>query len=214
MTSKTIIANRYSLMANKVINALNSRGYTAMYCETAADAARTALSFIPEGTSVSWGGSLTIEESGLIELLKNGNYNVLDRADAKTPEQRAEITRSALTCDTFLSSVNALSEDGIIINIDGMCNRIAAIAYGPKSVILMVGMNKICKDVAAARSRARNFAAPNNAVRLSTDTPCAKDGMCHDCNSPACICSQIVEMRRSREKDRIKVILVGETLGL
>lgn len=214
MNSKEILHKRYAAMAPSVLKALSIRGYEAYFTKNKEDAARLLLELIPKENSVSFGGSLTLAECNIPSLLKQSGYRVIDRDDAKTPEERVKLTKDALFCDTYLSSVNAMTEDGIMVNIDGMCNRIAAIAFGPESVILVVGMNKICRDTDAALSRARNFAAPANAARLSTDTPCAKTGVCHDCNSPACICSQIVTMRNCRQKGRIKVVLVGEDLGL
>ena len=214
MDKKDILKRRYASAADTVIKNLEKRGYDALYCENKNSAREAVLSKMPAGSSISFGGSLTILECGILDAIKQGDYVVYDRDSAKTPEERTEITKQAFFADYYLSSVNAISEDGVMINIDGMCNRIAAIAFGPKKVILVVSMDKLCRDTASARQRARSKAAPENATRLSTDTPCQKDGVCHDCLSPACICSQIVEMRRSREKGRITVVLVGESLGL
>lgn len=214
MNTAEIIKKRYALAAEPVKKALTARGYDAYFCADRDEARELALSLIEKGSSVSWGGSMTLADCGITEALKCGDYVLYDRDSARTPDERTEITKKAFFADWYLSSVNALCEDGTMINIDGMCNRISAIAFGPKRVILVVGMNKLCPDVDSALARARSFAAPANAARLSTDTPCAKDGVCHNCLSPACICSQIVEMRRSREKGRISVILVGESLGL
>lgn len=214
MNSKEILANRYEKAANTVIKNLEKRGFDALYCADAKAAKTTVLNMIPSGNSVSFGGSVTVAETGILDELRKGDYVLYDRDTAKSPEERTEITKKAFFADYYLSSVNAISEDGIMINIDGMCNRIAAIAYGPKKVILIVSMDKLCRDTESARARARSFAAPANASRLNTDTPCNKDGVCRDCLSPACICSQIVEIRRSREEGRITVVLVGESLGL
>lgn len=212
--SEGIVKARYRALAPAVKAALERRGYEAYVCEDAAQAAEQVLSLIPRGSSVSWGGSLTLEALGIAKKLREAGYPLLDRDSAKTNEERQEIQRRALTCGTFLSSVNALSEDGTMFNIDGTGNRIAPIAYGPEQVVLVVGMNKVCRDAKAAKERARTVAAPANGMRLATDTPCAKTGSCADCNSPACICSQIVEMRRNRVPGRIKVVLVCESLGL
>ena len=210
---KSTQQKRYSVMAPKLIAALNRRNYEAFFCETKEQAVEQALALTPDGSSVSWGGSATLDQIGLKERLHGGPYEVLDRD--RTPDEAAwmEMMRKALTCDVFFSSVNALAEDGTMVNIDGTGNRVAAIAFGPKRVILIVGMNKICRDPAAARTRARTVAAPINGIRFNLNIPCSKTGVCGDCMSPESMCSYIVEMRRSRVDDRIKVILVGEDLG-
>lgn len=209
-----IVKQRYGIIAPFLLEALKKRGYEPYYCETADEASQLALSLMPKEGTVSWGGSVTLEEMGLIEKVKAAGFPVIDRDEAKSKEERTFMMRQALLCDVYLSSVNAISEDGVMVNIDGTGNRIAAIAFGAKQVILLVGMNKLCRDGKAARERARTFAAPNNGVRLSLNLPCVKTGICHDCNGEDCMCSQIVEMRRSRIPGRIKVILVGESLGL
>lgn len=213
MNVNEIKNKRYAAMADTVINALKKRGYEAYYCPDAAAATEKVFSFMEKGSTVAFGGSVTLVQTGITERLKQGEYRVINRGGAKTQEEKDAVMRETFAADTFLSSVNAMTEDGIMINIDGIGNRIAAIAFGPKQVILVVGMNKICGDIASARVRARTFAAPVNAARLSVNTPCAETGTCHDCNSPECICSQIVEMRRNRVNGRIKVVLVGEDLG-
>lgn len=151
---------------------------------------------------------------GMITRLKQSEYHIIDRDEAESEEERISMMREAMMCDVYFSSVNAISEDGVMVNIDGTGNRIAAIAFGPKKVILIVGMNKICRDAKSARERARTYAAPCNGMRLSLNLPCVKTGCCHDCNAGECMCSQIVEMRRNRVPGRIHVILVGENLGL
>ncbi len=201
-------------MAGQLQSALRKRGFESYFCATAAEAAELALSFIPAKSPVAWGGSVSWEESGIFPRLRQGDYVLIDRDTATSPEERRELMRQAFFCHTYLSSVNAISENGVMVNIDGNCNRIAAIAYGPEQVILLVGMNKVCSDPAAAHERARHLAAPANCVRLHTNTPCAKTGVCSDCNSPECVCAQIVEMRHNRIPGRIKVILCAENLGL
>ena len=194
-------------------DALNSRGFCACYCNTKQDALIKALSFIPEGKTVSWGGCKSAEEIGLIEAVKNGNYTVLDRDTAQTPEERQQIMKQALTCDVFLTGTNAITETGELVNIDGIGNRVAAMTYGPDSVIVIAGMNKLVSNVMDAANRARTTAAPINAQRFDIKTPCKIDGACHDCNSPDSICSYVVRTRRCKPEGRIKVILVGESLG-
>ena len=138
---------------------------------------------------------------------------MLDRDLCATPEEKAEMMHQALNCDYFLASCNAISKDGILVNIDGNANRVAAYAFGPKNVLLIVGMNKVVKPQEDAMSRARNEAAPVNAQRFGIDTPCSKAGSCFDCKSPECICCQILVTRFSRQKGRFKIILVDENLG-
>ena len=207
------VSMRNEKIGKKVCEALNSRGFCACYCNTKQDALIKALSFIPEGKTVSWGGCKSAEEIGLIEAVKNGNYAVLDRDTAQTPEERQQIMKQALTCDVFLTGTNAITETGELVNIDGMGNRVAAMTYGPNSVIVIAGMNKMVSNVMDAANRARTTAAPINAQRFDIKTPCKIDGACHDCNSPDSICSYIVRTRRCKPEGRIKVILVGESLG-
>ena len=156
---------------------------------------------------------MSIKAIGLPEALHKGNYKVLDRDLCATPEEKAEMMHQALNCDYFLASCNAISEDGILVNIDGNANRVAAYAFGPKNVLLIVGMNKVVKTQEDAMSRARNEAAPVNAQRFGIDTPCSKAGSCFDCKSPQCICCQILTTRFSRVKGRFQIILVDENLG-
>ena len=171
------------------------------------------MELIPEGSSISWGGTASAKEIGLLDAVHEGNYEVYDREEAQTPELKNEIAHKALDCDFFIGSTNALAENGVMINIDGNANRVAAFAFGPKNVLLIVGMNKVVKSEEDAMSRARNEAAPINAQRFGLDTPCSKNGMCYDCKSPDCICCQILITRYSRVAKRIKVILVDENLG-
>ncbi len=204
---------RNQLLGEHVVKALESRNMEAYYVHTKEEALKKALELIPEGSSVGWGGSASVEEIGLKNAVRTGNYTVLDREKAATPEENTRITHEVLSCDYFLTSSNAVSEDGILVNIDGSANRLAAICYGPKYVVMVVGINKIVKSEADALSRARNEAAPVNAQRFGIDTPCSKTGCCYDCKSPDTICCQFLTTRYSKVKNRIKVILVGEELG-
>ena len=198
----------------KVCEKLRSRGFAAWYCATAQEGLQQALQLIPEGSSVSWGGCKSAEEIGLLDAVRKGNYHVLDRDTAQTAEERTAIMKQALTCDVFLTGSNAITEDGELVNIDGNGNRVAAMTVGPDSVIVIVGMNKLSRSVMDAANRARTEAAPINAQRFaSLKTPCQIDGMCHDCNSPDSICSYIVRTRRCKPAERIKVILIGQSLG-
>lgn len=204
---------RNALLGEKLVQALNSRNMEAFYVETKEDALKKALDLIPEESLIGWGGSMSIGEIGLTDALKSGNYRILDRDVAKTPEERERITREMFFCDYFLTSCNAVSEDGILVNIDGNGNRVAAIVFGPSHVIMVVGMNKVVKTEADALSRARNEAAPINAQRFGLQTPCSTTGSCADCKSMDTICCQFLTTRFSKHKGRIKVILVNEDLG-
>lgn len=201
-------------LAEQVIKGLNSRNMEAQFVETKADALKAALELIPEGSTVSWGGVMTAHEIGLIKALKEGNYNVLDREGEPDPAKKSEIEKKVFTdCDYFLVSANGMSESGVIVNVDGNSNRVAAVAYGPKHVIVIAGMNKVVHSEQDAYNRAKYIAAPINAQRFGLDTPCAKFGRCADCKHEQCICCEILITRYSRHKGRIKVILVNEELG-
>ena len=204
------IVKRNELLAEKVIKGLESRNMTGYYAATAEEALKKALEIIPENSSISMGGGMSVHEIGLVKALKEGNYNFIDR-DAMEDKRAAML--AAYDADFFLSSANAMTEDGILVNIDGNSNRVSAIAQGPKKVLFIVGMNKVCDDVDGAMKRARNVAAPINAQRFDLSTPCAKTGSCMNCKSPDTICCQFLITRFSRHKDRIHVILVGENLG-
>ena len=206
----TNITKRNEYLAQKVIKGLNSRNMTGYYAQTKLQALQIALDLIPEGSTVTMGGSESVKEIGLKDTLISGNYNFIDRSKAED-KRAAEL--AAYTADVFLASANAVTEDGVLVNIDGYANRVSAIAYGPKKVIFIVGMNKIAPDVDTAVKRARNVAAPINAQRFELNTPCHKTGSCMDCKSPDTICCQFLVTRYSRTKDRIHVILVNDTLG-
>ena len=201
-------------LAPRIQKELESRKFDAYYCKTAEEAKAQALALLPAGSSVSWGGSLSIREIGLLDAVNAGDYKIIDRDTAKTPEERHEIMRQSLLCDTYLTSVNAMSEDGQFVNIDGIGNRVAAITFGPNSVIAIVGMNKVCKTLQDAYNRARNYSAPLNLVRIGFNTPCAKTGSCANCKTDECACSFLITTRMCRIPKRIKIILVGEPLGL
>jgi L-lactate utilization protein LutB len=215
------ICKKYELSAVKIIKNLESRKFEAFYCKDKDEAVEKAMSLIPEKSSVSWGGSVTIHEIGLIDRIYKTNLAIIDRDKAKSIEERYDLMREALLCDTYLTSVNAISEDGVMVNVDGVGNRVAAMTFGPKNVIVIVGMNKVCKTSDDARTRARTYAAPANALRISINpllkmpqtTPCATTGLCADCKTDECMCSYIIETRMCKPAGRIKVMLVGESLG-
>ena len=204
------ISKRNRLLAEKVIKGLESRNMSGYYAETKEEALNMALEMIPEGRTVGMGGAMSAHEIGLVDELKKGNYNFIDR-DAEEDKRAAML--KIYDADIFLSSVNSMTEDGVLINIDGNSNRVSAIAQGPKKVIFIVGMNKVCSDVDGAMKRARNVAAPINAQRFGLSTPCAKTGACMDCKSPDNICCQFLMTRFSRHEGRIHLILVNDNLG-
>jgi len=218
------IHKQRALLAAQVIKNLQRRRYEAYFCATKEEALEKALSLIPEGSSVAWGGSLSVVDIGLVDgIKKTPGLKIIDRDQSRTWDERMEKMRQSLLCDVYFSSTNALSEDGILVNVDWHGNRVAAQIFGPRSVVMIVGMNKVCKTREEAWSRARNYAAPINIFRILGDaqisggaeknTPCAKTGTCSNCISEDCICSYIVETRVCRFPGRIKIILVGEELG-
>lgn len=163
---------------------------------------------------ITSGGSMTLKESGVIDYLRsNFGKAYLDRSAGKTPDEVEEIMRRAFVSDTFLASSNAITEDGELYNVDGKGNRVSAMIYGPKQVVIVAGVNKIVKDLAEAKERVEKIAAPKNTVRLSCETPCAKTGECAHCRSEGRICCSFVTLAQQRVPDRIKVILVNENLG-
>ena len=204
------IVKRNELLAQKVIKGLASRNMTGYYAHDKEEALKIALGLIPEGGTVTMGGAMSAHEIGLVGELKKGNYDCIDR-DACEDKRAAML--AAYDADVFLSSANAMTEDGIIVNIDGNSNRVSAIAQGPRKVLFIVGMNKICSDVDSAIKRARNVAATTNAQRFGIDTPCAKTGSCMNCKSPDTICCQFLITRFSRHPGRIEVVLVNDNLG-
>lgn len=204
------VNKRNELLAQTVIKGLASRNMTGYYAKTKEEALKTALELIPEGSKITKGGSMSVYEIGLADAVKSGNYNYCDR-DAMTEKREAELF--AYDADVYLGSVNAMTNDGVLVNIDANSNRVSAYAYGPKKVILIVGMNKVCGDADEALKRARNSAATANVQRFGVNTPCATTGKCFDCKSPDTICCQFLITRYEKHKDRVHVILVDDVLG-
>ncbi|MBE5847796.1 MAG: lactate utilization protein [Lachnospiraceae bacterium] len=204
------IQKRNELLAQKVIEGLKSRNMMGYYAASKEDALKKALEIIPEGSTITMGGGKSVEEIGLVDAVKSGNYTFIDRNAAS--DRRAAML-AAYDADVYLASVNAMTDDGILVNIDGNSNRVSAIAFGPKKVVFIVGMNKVCGDLDHAMKRARNVAAPINAQRFGLSTPCAKTGSCFDCKSPDTICCQFLTTRYSKHEGRIHVILVNDDLG-
>ncbi|MDD7416309.1 MAG: lactate utilization protein [Treponemataceae bacterium] len=213
MTVYEALETQKEITAQSIIKNLKKRNMQGFYCKTKEDALKKVLELIPEQSSIGYGGSVTLEQTGILNALKNGNYNVIERENYNTPELQRELSGKIAMSDFFLMSTNAMSMDGELVNIDGRGNRVCYLIYGPQNVIVVAGWNKIETDLEGAIKRARNVAAPPNCIRLNKNTPCIKNGHCNDCFSPDCICSQFVVTRRSSVPDRIKVILVGENLG-
>lgn len=203
----------YETLADTLIDKFNKRGIEGYYCDNANEALITAKRFLTPGCSISWGGSETLNELGLLTDLKASDYILYDRTTAKTEEERTAIYSKTVTADYYFMSSNAITLDGQLVNIDGLGNRVACLITGPKNVIVIAGMNKIVTDVNTGIERIRNMASPPNAIRLGNQTPCAEIGKCANCFVDDCICCQIVITRKSRIPGRIKVILVGEELG-
>jgi len=203
----------YEKLGAAVVDALKKRHFAARYCASAQEAKEAVLALIEPGKTVAWGGSVTVDDLGVKELLREKGQPMLDRADAKTPQEADAIMKRALTADVFLMSSNAISADGCLVNLDGRGNRVAALIYGADKVIVVAGMNKVVPTVEEAVSRTRNLAAPMNAQRFGK-TVCCQTGRCMDCKSQDSICANLVITRINRTPDRIHVILVGEDMGM
>lgn len=209
----TPLQTYYENLAAAMLKKMEKRGFEAYYCPDRKAAVEQALSLIKEGSTVTWGGSVTISEAGLVSALDPEKYHIIDRNNYTTPEAKKECYRMAFSSDYYLMSANAITADGELVNVDGNGNRVAALAYGPDHVIILAGMNKVEPDLSSAIQRVHAKAAPPNALRLDLKTPCALTGSCADCLSPDCICSHTIITRYNRIKGRIKIILIGENLG-
>lgn len=204
----------YDKRGELLVKNLRSRHYDAFYCKTKEEALEKALELIPKGATVGWGGAMSAKQIGLLDAMNQGEYNAIDRDKTTSPEERIQAMKRCLLADVFITGANALSMDGQMVNMDGVGNRVAAIVYGPESVIVVVGMNKVMDTLEAAVIRTRTIAAPMNKQRFASQTPCEVTGTCGDCKSEGCICNQLLITRNSKPAGRIKVILVGEDLGL
>jgi hypothetical protein len=212
--NKTPTELRYAKLGPKVVKGLQDRSFDAWYFDEIPDAVEKVFSLIPKEHTVSWGGSITLAALNLTRLAAEKGYRVIDRDTASTKEERIELMRKALLCDTFITGTNALSEDGQMVNVDGNGNRVAAMIYGPKQVIVVAGLNKVAKTLEDAVVRVRTIAAPLNVQRFpALRTPCNETGSCADCLSAASICNYFTTIRRSNPPGRIKVILIGKDLG-
>lgn len=203
----------FATAAETIIKNLQKRNMEGYYFEDSASCIKAITDMMEEGSVISWGGSMSVSECGLMDAIQGGKYNLIDRMTAKSPEETREIYAKTVMSDYYLMSTNAITMDGELINIDGNGNRVACLIHGPKNVIIVAGMNKLVSNVEAGYHRVRDIASPANTKRLNRNTPCFHTGRCGDCFSPDCICSQIVVTRRSSQPGRIKVFLVGEELG-
>ena len=203
----------FATAAETVIKNLQQRNMEGYYFEDSASCVKAIIDLMEEGSVVSWGGSMSVSECGLMDAIQGGKYQLIDRMTAKSPEEAREIFSKTVMADYYLMSTNAITFDGELINIDGNGNRVACLIHGPKHVIIVAGMNKLVSNVEDGQRRVRDIATPANTKRLNRNTPCFHTGRCGDCLSPDCICNQIVVTRRSGHPGRIKVFLVGEELG-
>ena len=203
----------YDKRGELLVKNLQSRYFEAYYCPTKEQALQKALELIPKGSVIGWGGAMSAQQIGLLSAVHSPDYRAIDREQCKTPEERTQAMKDCMFADVFLTGANALSLDGQMVNIDGIGNRVAAIVYGPKSVVVIAGMNKVCDTLDAAVTRARTIAAPMNKQRFAVKTPCDVTGACSDCKAEGCICNQILITRHCRPAGRIKFVLVGEDLG-
>ncbi len=204
----------YAKRGQVLVKNLRSRHFDAYYCDTKEDALKKALELIPIGASVGWGGAMSAQQIGLTDAVKSDKYRAVDRDMCSTPAEVEQAMRSCFSADIFLTGANGISLDGQMVNIDGTGNRVAAIIYGPKEVLVIAGMNKVEDSLEAAIYRARHIAAPMNQQRFEKQLPCTATGVCADCKNQDCICNQIVITRHCRPAGRIKFILVGEDLGM
>ena len=198
----------------RTIKNLNSRNMEGYYVNNREQLFQYLKEFIAEGSTVGVGDSMTLFETNIIDFLRDGSFNFLDKYEEKlTKDEKREIYIKNFSADTFICSTNAITESGELYNVDGNGSRVAPMIYGPKQVIIIAGINKIVKDLEEAEARVRQFAAPVDAKRLNKDTPCTKLGYCIDCNSPNRICNDFVVIKGQFIKGRIKVVIVGEALG-
>lgn len=202
----------YLNQAQVIINNMKKRNFDAYYVDNVEEAKKLMGELLGDTKTIGYGGSETIDRNGFKQYLKDLGHIFINREDYKGPEAQKELKAKLATCDAFLMSSNAITLDGELVNIDGAGSRLSYLIYGPDTVYVVAGMNKVVKDIYAAIKRVKNTAAPKNTVRLNKDTPCAKSGMCGDCYANSICCSTVIT-RMSRIDKRIKVILVGETLG-
>lgn len=203
----------YENTAASVIKEFQKRGIDGFYYPSSKEAVAFAMSMMEPNSVIASGGSQTLEESGMMRAILESDHVYIDRLKASTPEEKRELYAKSVMADYYFMSSNAITLAGELVNIDGNGNRVACLITGPRNVIVLAGMNKIVSDVGEAVNRVRNIAAPPNGVRLHLNTPCASIGKCADCMFEQTMCSHIVVTRRPKQNGRIKVILIGESLG-
>lgn len=203
----------FQAAADTIIKNLRKRNMEGFFYEDSASCVRAVLDMLPSGSRIAWGGSETLKETGMLDALKGGPFELIDRMSAGSPEEARQIYAQSVLSDYYFMSTNALTLDGELVNIDGNSNRVGCLVHGPRHVFILAGMNKIVSDVPSGISRVRNMATPANVQRLKKQTPCRTAGRCLDCLSPDCICNQIVITRRSGHQGRIHVFLIAEDLG-
>lgn len=203
----------FQTAAETTIKNLQKRNMEGYFFEDTISCVNAITQMMEKGSIVSWGGSESIKECGLIDALKAGDYQLIDRLAAKTPDEGRELYAKAVLSDYYFMSTNAITFDGELINIDGNGNRVACLIHGPRNVMVIVGMNKLVSDVQSGYLRVKNIASPANAKRLDRNTPCFHTGKCGNCLSADCMCNHIVVTRRSGVPGRIKVFFVAKELG-
>lgn len=212
MNSVALWSNEMKI--NRTIEALKKNNMNGYYAKNRDEVIKLIEDIVAEGAKVAVGGSETLSELGVLEHLRSGRYDFLDRYKAGlTPEEVTNIFKQSFLADAYLSGCNAITENGELYNVDGNGNRVAAMLYGPDKVIVICGVNKIVKDVDEAIKRNREISAPMNAKRLNRKTPCAKVGYCMDCNSPERICNEYTLIKKQRSAERMHVIFLNENLG-
>ena len=203
------------MLAGRVIKSLEKNSMNGIYVQTKEEVLEKVISLIPEGSKVGTGGSLSLDQIGVKDILRKGNYSFIDRnLSGLSEEESHQMRRDSLHTDVFLTSTNALTMDGKLVNIDGTGNRVAAISYGPTKVIVVAGINKIVTDLEAAIRRIKDYVTPLHARRRDRSVPCAKTGVCVDCKIPERSCNIVTIIEHQRQKDRITIIIVGEELGI
>ena len=203
----------YDKRGEVLVKNLRRRHFDAYYCATKEEALAQVMALIPEGSSVGWGGAISAEQVGVQHAVRSGNYTAIDRDAFPDRPDKDRCMRQCFDADYFITGANAISMDGQMVNIDGTGNRVGLIVYGPKNIIVVAGMNKVCANLEDAVKRARTVAAPMNQLRFGLPNPCTCTGVCADCITETSICNQILITRHCKPAGRIKFVLVGEELG-
>ena len=204
----------YEQKIQRTVKALSANNIDAHIVRDREELLELVKRLVPQGATVASGGSATLNETGIYDLLMSGDYDFYYRGRTdETTGEPMDVFRQAFFCDWYFVSSNAITEDGYLYNIDGNVNRVAAMSYGPTNVVVIAGANKIVRDLKEAEVRVKTIAAPANCIRLKKQTPCALTGACMDCHSEDRLCSTTVIQGYQREKNRIKVFLLPESLG-